>query len=126
MTRKVLLSFDPLTGFLINGEPYDPQRIDFTVKRGTTELWEITNLDTLPQIPHSLHLHLVQFRVLDRDGVRAPQWESYPKDTVAVPPGSTVRILVTFDSRHTGIYPFHCHFLDHSSLAMMAQFRIIA
>ncbi|CRK62116.1 Multicopper oxidase [Alloactinosynnema sp. L-07] len=125
VTRKVELSFDALAGtFLINGKAYDPERVDFTVKRGTTELWEITNLDTQFEIPHSLHLHLIQFRVLDRDGIPAAEWEAYPKDTVAVPPGTTVRILATFDSPYTGIYPFHCHFIDHSSTAMMAQIKI--
>ncbi|HVK25553.1 MAG TPA: multicopper oxidase domain-containing protein [Actinokineospora sp.] len=126
VTRKVELSFDALAGtFLINGKSYDPDRVDFTVKRGTTELWEITNLDTQFEIPHSLHLHQIQFRVLDRDGVAAAEWEAYPKDTVAVPPGTTVRILATFDSPYTGVYPFHCHFIDHSSTAMMAQIKIV-
>ncbi|WP_436494495.1 multicopper oxidase family protein [Actinokineospora sp. HUAS TT18] len=126
VTRRVELSFDALAGtFLINGKSYDPNRIDFTVKRGSTELWEIVNLDTQFEIPHSMHLHQIQFRVLDRDGVPAAEWEAYPKDTVAVPPGTTVRILATFDSPYTGIYPFHCHFIDHSSLAMMAQIKIV-
>lgn len=126
VTRKVVLSFDAANGvFLINGKQFDPDRVDFTVKRGSTELWEITNTDTQFQIPHSLHLHLIQFKVLDRDGVRVPEWETYPKDTVRVPPGSTVRILATFDSEYTGVYPFHCHFVDHSSVAMMAQMRIV-
>ena len=126
VTRKVVLSFDAANGvFLINGKKFDPERVDFTVKRGSTELWEITNTDTQFQIPHSLHLHLIQFKVLDRDGVKAPDWDTYPKDTVRVPPGSTVRILATFDSEYTGVYPFHCHFVDHSSVAMMAQMRIV-
>lgn len=126
VTRKVVLSFDAANGvFLINGKPYDANRIDFTVRRGDTELWEISNVDTALQIPHSLHLHLVQFRVLDRDGVPVPEWEAYPKDTVSCPPGSTTRILVTFDSPYTGVYPFHCHFVDHSSVAMMAQMRVV-
>jgi hypothetical protein len=29
-----------------------------------------------------MHLHLVQFRVLDRSGVLVKSWQAYPKDTV--------------------------------------------
>jgi spore coat protein A, manganese oxidase len=124
-TRKVVLSFDFQNAvFQINGKTYDPQRVDFTVKRGSTEIWEVTNADPDP-IPHSLHVHLVQFRVLDRDGKAVEPWEAYPKDTVSVPSGQTVRILIKWDSQFTGIYPFHCHFVGHSSMAMMAQVNIV-
>jgi FtsP/CotA-like multicopper oxidase with cupredoxin domain len=125
-TRRIEFGFDAATNtFLINGKAFDPQRVDFTVKRGSTELWEIHNNDTAMQIPHSMHVHLVQFRVLDRDGVAVPDWQACPKDTTPVLPGQTVRILVTFDSPYTGIFPFHCHFVDHSSSGMMGQFEIV-
>lgn len=125
-TRRVVFGYDPkVPEFLINGRTFDPHRTDFTVKRGSTEIWEIVNDPKPIPIPHNLHLHLVQFRVLDRDGVPAKPWEAYPKDTVAVAAGETVRILVTFDSEYTGLYPFHCHFVDHSSIGMMAQMKII-
>ncbi|MEV4315384.1 multicopper oxidase domain-containing protein [Actinocrispum sp. NPDC049592] len=124
-TRKVVLSFDFQNAvFMINGKTYDPQRVDFTVKRGSTEIWEVTNADPDP-IPHSMHVHLVQFRVLDRDGKPVEPWEAYPKDTVSIPSGQTVRILIKWDSQFTGIYPFHCHFVGHSSMAMMAQVNIV-
>lgn len=124
-TRKVVLSFDFQQGaFLINGKQYDPDRVDFTVKKGSTEIWEITNADPDP-FAHSLHVHQQQFRVLDRGGKAVEPWEAYPKDTVSIPSGQTVRILLKFDSPYTGIYPFHCHFVGHSSMAMMAQFNII-
>lgn len=125
-TRKVVFGYNPkVPEFLINGQVFDPNRADFTVKRGSTEIWEIVNDPKPAPIPHNLHLHLVQFRVLDRNGVPVRSWEAYPKDTVRVAPGETVRILVTFDSEFTGLYPFHCHFVDHSSIGMMAQMKII-
>jgi FtsP/CotA-like multicopper oxidase with cupredoxin domain len=125
-TRKVVLSFDFQNAvFLINGKQYDPNRTDFTVKRGSTEIWEVTNADP-DTVAHSLHVHLVQFRVLDRDGKPVQPWEAYPKDTVSVPSGQTVRILIKWDSPFTGIYPFHCHFVGHSSMAMMGQVNIVA
>ena len=125
-TRKIAFGFNPkVPEFLINGKTFDPYRVDFTVKQGSTEIWEIFNDPSPIPIPHSLHLHLVQFRVLDRNGVPVRAWEAYPKDTVYTAPGETVRILVTFDSRFTGRYPFHCHFVDHSSIGMMAQMEIV-
>jgi spore coat protein A, manganese oxidase len=124
--RRVEFGFDLTKAeFLINGRGFDPHRVDFTIKQGATEIWEIFNNPDPVPVAHSLHLHLVQFRVLDRDGVPVESWEAYPKDTVAVHPGETVRILVRFHSRFTGRYPFHCHFVDHSSVGMMAQMEII-
>jgi hypothetical protein len=56
ITRKFTLSLDmPNRTFLINGKSYDPHRGDFTVKRGSTEIWEVTNADN--PIPHSMHIH---------------------------------------------------------------------
>lgn len=124
-TRKIEFAFDAATSmFHINGKEFDPHRVDFTVKRGSTEIWEISTLGPVP-INHSLHVHLVQFRVLDRNGVPVKPIEAYPKDNVYVPFGEVVRILITFDSQYTGRYPFHCHFVDHSSLGMMAQLEIV-
>ncbi|MBB5152558.1 multicopper oxidase family protein [Saccharopolyspora phatthalungensis] len=125
-TRRFLMQADPNTlEFLINGKPFDPNRVDATIKHGTTEIWEIVNGDTALQIPHAMHLHLVQFRVLDRNGNPEPAYDAYPKDTVRLHPGDFVRILVTFNS-YIGRYPFHCHFIDHSSHSMMGQFEVVA
>ena len=51
--------------FRINGQSMDINRIDFQVKRNTTEIWEITNASPMA---HPFHVHNVQFRVLDRNG----------------------------------------------------------
>jgi spore coat protein A, manganese oxidase len=126
VTRRIVLARDATNSFYaINGQAYDPHRVDLRVRRGTTELWEIVNGDGQFNFPHSMHLHLVQFRVLERNGAPVGEWEAYPKDTVRIPAGQTVRILVDFDSPFTGVYPFHCHFADHSSMSMMAQLEIV-
>jgi FtsP/CotA-like multicopper oxidase with cupredoxin domain len=128
VTREVAFTFD-LTGGapvgLINGQPYDPTRVDFQVKRGSTEIWRITNADTqLGGINHTFHLHLVQFRVLDRDG--SPPWadDAGLKDTIYVPPNTSARIQATF-TEFLGRYVYHCHFLEHSAFGMMAQLEIV-
>ncbi|GAB1688954.1 multicopper oxidase family protein [Krasilnikovia sp. M28-CT-15] len=110
--------------FRINGRTFDHDRVDIQIKRGTTEIWRITNLDTALGIPHNFHLHLAQFRVLDRDGRPPAAGEAGVKDTVLIEPGSTVRIQATFRD-YVGRYLFHCHFLEHSGLGMMAQMEIV-
>ncbi|MFE4827240.1 multicopper oxidase family protein [Streptomyces sp. NPDC056672] len=105
----------------INGKGYDPDRIDTTVRWGTTEVWTVTNASTL--IPHNFHMHLVQFRVLERDGAPVTGAEAGRKDTVLLLPGQTVKLQVTFDS-HRGVFPYHCHLIDHSAMGMMANLKV--
>jgi len=124
-TRRFALRRNPVTGeFQINGKSFDPARVDAWVKHGTSEIWELVNEDVDLQIPHAIHLHLVQFRVLDRNGVPEPSYQAYPKDTVKVHPGDVVRIQAKFNT-YLGRYPFHCHFIDHSTHSMMAQFEVV-
>lgn len=124
-TRRFILRIDPVTGeFLINDRGFDPNRVDATIQHGSTEIWELVNGDGAFGIPHTMHLHLVQFRVLDRNGKPEPGHDTYPKDTVRLNPGDVVRIQATFDTQ-IGRYPFHCHFLDHAMHSMMGQFEVV-
>ncbi|WP_321493118.1 multicopper oxidase domain-containing protein [uncultured Desulfobacter sp.] len=51
----------------------DINRIDETVKRGSTEIWEILNRSgKMMSIPHLMHLHDVQFLILSRNGKIPP------------------------------------------------------
>jgi FtsP/CotA-like multicopper oxidase with cupredoxin domain len=125
--REVRMRFD-LSGYpvgLINDKPYDPNRVDFTVRRGSTEVWTIHNDDTEFGFLHNFHLHLVQFRVLGRSGAPMTPDDAGAKDTVAVPPGTSVRVQATFTD-HLGRYAYHCHFLEHASIGMMGQMEIVA
>ncbi|MFF1421086.1 multicopper oxidase family protein [Streptomyces sp. NPDC058280] len=106
----------------INGKSFDPNRIDTTVNWGTTEVWTVTNASTL--IPHNFHMHLVQFRVLERDGEPVSASEAGRKDTVLLLPGQSVKLQVTFDS-HRGVFPYHCHLIDHGGMGMMANLKIV-
>ncbi|MFF8608914.1 multicopper oxidase family protein [Streptomyces sp. NPDC015346] len=123
-TRVFTLDLDETNGnSTINGLLWDENRVDTTVRQGTTEIWEIRNLDGF--IPHNFHIHLVDFRVLDINGVPPRPGEAGLKDTVRVLPGETVRILVTFDAPYTGRYYYHCHLIDHSAMGMMANLDIL-
>ncbi|MFG3510372.1 multicopper oxidase family protein [Streptomyces sp. NPDC047821] len=105
----------------IDGKVYDPDRVDTVVRHGSSEIWTITNPNTV--MPHNFHLHLVQFRVLERNGQAPDPSESGLKDTVRLLPGETVKVQATFDT-YRGTYVYHCHLLDHSAMGMMAQLRI--
>lgn len=108
----------------INGRNMDITRIDATVELGSTEIWEIANRSRMMmQLPHSMHLHDVQFQVLERNGEPPPPLEGGWKDTVLVMPGEVVRIISRFTD-YTGVYMFHCHMLEHEDNGMMGQFEV--
>ncbi|MER7765646.1 multicopper oxidase domain-containing protein [Kitasatospora sp. NPDC096140] len=124
--RTVVLKVEEGTGGAaprgtIDGKVYDPDRVDAQIAFGTSEIWTVVNANT--DVPHNFHLHLVQFRVLERNGKAPGPEESGLKDTVRLLPGESVRLHATFDS-YRGRYPYHCHLLDHSAMGMMAQMEI--
>ncbi len=57
----------------INRLSMDMNRIDARVRPGSVEIWEVEGV----AVPHNLHLHGVQFRILDVDGT--------PPDPLHVP-----------------------------------------
>ena len=71
---------------------------------------------------HPLHFHGQRFLVLGRDGVRSENlmW----KDTVLIPTGQTVDILV--DANNPGTWMAHCHIAEHLESHMMLLFNVQA
>lgn len=124
--RSFVLSMDedgrPDPMGYINGKIFDPDRVDTTVRFGDTEIWTVTNTNTY--MPHNFHVHLVQFRVLERNGKPVGPAEAGLKDVVSLLPQEEVKIQMTFDS-YRGMYLYHCHLLDHSAMGMMAQMEIV-
>ncbi|MEU4349660.1 multicopper oxidase domain-containing protein [Streptomyces sp. NPDC023838] len=110
--------------YLINGRPFDMDRVDFRVKAGAEERWTITVPEDTYAMPHTFHTHLAQFRVVDRNGKPPAPEESGLKDTVAVLPGERVRVQLRFTS-YTGRYLYHCHMMGHSAMGMMGQFEVV-
>ena len=110
--------------FKINSSMMNMDRINFEVKEGTTEIWEIENQS--PMI-HPFHIHKVAFQVLDRNGVPPPPDESGLKDTVRVHIAETVRVIARFadfpDPQTP--YMYHCHILEHEDHGMMGQFVVV-
>ena len=94
------------------------------------QVWEIEN--SSGGWFHPLHIHLVDFRVLSRNGLPAYPWEEGPKDVVYVGENETVRLAMKFtlqkgggNSRNAGgRYMIHCHNLPHEDHDMMQQFAV--
>ncbi len=111
------------SGHKINDKVFDMERIDENVNSGETEIWVFDNTDGTE--PHPMHIHGVQFQVLDRTGGRGYliQPETGWKDTVMLMPGEKVRVIMTFPN-NPGTFVFHCHNLEHADDGMMLQFKI--
>jgi FtsP/CotA-like multicopper oxidase with cupredoxin domain len=107
----------------INGLRMDLTRIDLAVEANTSEIWEVEGAG-----PHSFHIHLVRFLILDIDGEPPPPLLSGWKDTVQLKSGARYRLLANFAgyTDTTSPYMFHCHVLDHEDAGMMGQFIVVA
>lgn len=111
-------------GHAINGKMFDMHRIDETVAAGTSEIWEFDN--RMGEEIHPMHIHGVQFQVLERKGGRGsliPAEKGW-KDTVLVMPGEKVSVIMTFPL-YTGVFVFHCHNLEHEDDGMMLNYKIV-
>ncbi|MFC6091770.1 multicopper oxidase family protein [Saccharothrix lopnurensis] len=108
----------------INGRPMAMDRIDFGVRGGTVEVWEVTNDNGYP---HNFHVHDVRFQVLSVDDEPPGPHLRGRKDTVLLPPGRRYRLAMRFGD-HTDPnvpYMYHCHLLRHEDEGMMGQFVVL-
>jgi hypothetical protein len=102
---------------------------------GSTETWEMWNHSA---DAHPMHMHLVKFKVIDReafttmaDGTIVPSGAPAPaaaheagwKDTVIAYPGEVTRVNATFDL--TGLYVWHCHIVEHEDNEMMVPYCVV-
>ncbi len=113
-----------LDGTQINQQRMDISRVDETVELGSTEVWSVTNGMSMP---HSFHVHDVQFQVLSIGGREPPPHLAGWKDTVYLEPNVEYRLIMTFtdyaDADHP--YMYHCHLLAHEDSGMMGQFVVV-
>ncbi len=95
--------------------------VECTPLMGTVEKWIIQN--NSGGWFHPLHIHLVDFKVLRRNGRPPMAHEMGPKDVVYTGENETIELLVRFDS--AGKYMVHCHNLVHEDHDMMTQFEVL-
>jgi spore coat protein A len=125
-------------GAQIDGKGYEAP-VSEVVKLGSIEKWRFINNT---EDAHPMHLHLVQFQILQRQGFNsvslrngivelvgtprlpAPN-ESGWKDTAVVNPREVLTIIARFEG-YTGRYVFHCHMLEHEDNDMMRPFEVVA
>jgi FtsP/CotA-like multicopper oxidase with cupredoxin domain len=120
MTRTFTLN----DSFEINGESMDMGRIDETVTVDTLERWIV---DNATQVPHSFHVHDVQFRIASIDGAAPPPELAGWKDTIFTEPEKKYELLMRFEdyTDPDTPYMYHCHLLWHEDQGMMGQFAVV-
>ncbi|MGA2101926.1 MAG: multicopper oxidase [Candidatus Sulfotelmatobacter sp.] len=119
-------------------------------KAGTTEIWSFAN--TTGDV-HPIHLHLVQFQVLNRQAFDVktyvqtgkinyagipmpPEANERPawKDTIKTYGGLITRVIAKFDLPAGTVvkpgdefrYVWHCHVLEHEDNEMMRPYKVVA
>jgi spore coat protein A len=125
-------------GVRINDKGYDDP-VTESVKLGSIEKWRFINTT---DDAHPMHLHLVQFQILHRQGFNVPVFnlngalqligtprmpqenEAGWKDTAVVNPKEILIILIRFEG-YTGRYVYHCHMLEHEDNDMMRPYEVI-
>jgi FtsP/CotA-like multicopper oxidase with cupredoxin domain len=92
-----------------------------TPAQNDVEIWTITNKGG--GWFHPLHIHLIDFKVLSRNGKAPFAYEKGPKDVVYTGAGETLKLVMRFEHQ-TGRYMVHCHNLVHEDHDMMQQFSV--
>jgi len=136
--RRLTLGHDGKGKWNINGWRFNMHETPVTVQRGARETWLLRN--NRASMPHPMHIHGFQFRVLERRDSPAqvkalatrnngllPQ-DMGLLDTVLVWPGESVEIALDFSHPFSGdqTYMFHCHNLEHEDTRMMIGYKIMA
>jgi FtsP/CotA-like multicopper oxidase with cupredoxin domain len=104
---------------VIDGHPFDHDRVDQRVKLGATEEWVLRNTSS---DTHPFHIHVNDFQVVSINGdpVDADSWE----DTTPIPAFGEIVIRTRFLD-FTGKYVYHCHILEHEDLGMMGIVEVV-
>ncbi len=121
--------------FMLNGGMFEMNGVaaNENVALNTLEVWDIPNQAGMVQMAHPMHIHLVQFQIIERqmnpsgatnyEGVRYGFVDSGWKDTFMLMPGERVRLLLRFED-FMGKFVYHCHNLEHEDMGMMRNFQV--
>jgi FtsP/CotA-like multicopper oxidase with cupredoxin domain len=100
---------------------------DIVVKQGEVEDWVVENRS---RELHAFHIHQLHFQL--RQWMKIDVDEPFLRDTVSIPyfdPESNdyPRVVVRIDFRGpdtVGVFPYHCHLLEHEDGGMMGTIRV--
>jgi FtsP/CotA-like multicopper oxidase with cupredoxin domain len=114
---------DALTKWIIEDSSTGKQNMDISMKWNRGDKIKIRLFNdprSMHPMQHPIHFHGQRFLVLNKDGVENTNlvW----KDTVLVPAGSTIDILL--DAENPGAWMAHCHIAEHLSSGMMMEFVV--
>ena len=116
----------------INGRTFRMEQVtaEERVALNSLEVWEFVNenggmgMMGGMAMPHPIHLHGMQFQVLQRSGVTHEGYvDEGWKDTVLLMPGERARVLVRFGD-YPGLFLYHCHNLEHEDMGMMRNYLV--
>ena len=123
--------------FKINGLPFDPNRVDHAVLKGSTEEWSLRNDVLAGNWLHPVHIHFEEGRIQSRttrlDPVNNPNVitpvallpeELGRRDVYPLPGQNTVVLHQRFRD-FVGRYLIHCHNMNHEDNFMMMRWDIV-
>jgi len=105
----------------INGQAYDPARVDVPMRRGVPEIWRVRAME----MAHPFHVHGTQFQVLTMNGEPVPFARTGLKDVVLVEGEAELLLQVDHDATAEVPFMYHCHILEHEDAGMMGQFTVV-
>jgi FtsP/CotA-like multicopper oxidase with cupredoxin domain len=121
--------------FLVNGLPFDHNRVDHVVLKGSSEEWTLANDVAAGNWTHPVHIHFEEGRILSRR-VRVSQnpdvFQNVPllpeelgrRDVYPLPPQHRLVLRMRFRD-FVGRYLIHCHNMNHEDDFMMARWDIV-
>ena len=114
----------PPVHWAINGNRFDPEHAQANPRLGDVEIWRFVYEKSPWKRTHPVHIHLVNFQILDRNGQAPDAHERGWKDTLRLDSGSDARVIMRFDG-YRGRYLTHCHNLEHEDYDMMMRFDVV-
>jgi FtsP/CotA-like multicopper oxidase with cupredoxin domain len=123
--------------FLINGLPFDANRVDHVVMKGSTEDWLLNNAAIIGNWTHPVHIHFEEGRILQKrvrtsvppapdvfQNIPLTPIETGRKDVYPLLGQQQVKLRMQFRD-FVGRYLIHCHNMNHEDDFMMARWDIV-